>query len=435
MNKSMTYCIIERSEKPLSEFSAPDLRSLYRLTTEKRIYGERNDDFVLRIMGSKVRTGKYIGVIQLSTGSRIEILPKLAKDKKDDAKNEAKAAAVHMLRAVFHLDNAKTLDRTSLASSNKDVYELLIQIYLSELMNLLKKGLRSGYTPVEDNLGCFKGKLLINEHIHRNTAHGERFYVQFDEFGPNRPENRLIKTTVQRLLSVSVAADNRKRLRRAPMLMEGVDTSVNIDLDFASCVIDRTTADYRSLLNWSRFFLRRYSFDPFLGDADVLSMLIPAEYLFEKYTGIYLRRLFSGYSLTVFEQEKELKLAKTDTKQSYFQLIPDFVIRSNSQSRHHDNVPAVILDAKWKLPDGNRPNFNISRNDLYQLFAYARAYQAKHVWLLYPTPVGGKPGGIPKTLSLPDEVKLHIAFIDPNSLAVNDETNLLREQVHNILLN
>lgn len=34
----------------------------------------------------------------------------------------------------------------------------------------------------EDNLNCYKGKLLTSEHIKRNLAHGERFDVAYDEF-------------------------------------------------------------------------------------------------------------------------------------------------------------------------------------------------------------------------------------------------------------
>jgi 5-methylcytosine-specific restriction enzyme subunit McrC len=38
-----------------------------------------------------------------------------------------------------------------------------------------------------------------------NLAHKERFYVGFDEYQVNRPENRLIKSTLLKLQRISAA--------------------------------------------------------------------------------------------------------------------------------------------------------------------------------------------------------------------------------------
>lgn len=62
---------------------------------------------------------------------------------------------------------------------------------------LVKRGLRSVYEEKTDNLRCFRGKLQVAGHIRRNIAHKERFYVTYEEFTKNRPENRLIKATLK----------------------------------------------------------------------------------------------------------------------------------------------------------------------------------------------------------------------------------------------
>ena len=44
-----------------------------------------------------------------------------------------------------------------------------------------------------------KGNVLINRHLKENIGHAERFSLAYDEFNLNRPENRLIKSTLLKL--------------------------------------------------------------------------------------------------------------------------------------------------------------------------------------------------------------------------------------------
>ncbi len=50
------------------------------------------------------------------------------------------------------------------------------------------------------------------------------------------------------------------------------------------------------------------------------------------------------------------------------------------------NRVAFVLDAKWKPIDalGNDPKHGIDQDDLYQLYAYAKAYECNLVALVYP---------------------------------------------------
>ena len=48
-------------------------------------------------------------------------------------------------------------------------------MYLQEVRQILKQGLKSGYIEKEDNLHFYKGKLMVNEHIRQNLSHKERF--------------------------------------------------------------------------------------------------------------------------------------------------------------------------------------------------------------------------------------------------------------------
>jgi 5-methylcytosine-specific restriction enzyme subunit McrC len=59
-----------------------------------------------------------------------------------------------------------------------------------------------------------------------------------------------------------------------------------------------------------------------------------------------------------------------------FNLRPDIVI----------NKWEIIADTKWKLLNewNDSINYDISQADMYQLFAYAKKYKSKKLYLIYP---------------------------------------------------
>ena len=63
--------------------------------------------------------------------------------------------------------------------------------------------------------------------------------------------------------------------------------------------------------------------------------------------------------------------------QGKFALRPDIVLTNDTSK--------IILDTKWKMLS-NTPhnNYGISQADMYQMYAYAKKYHAKEIWLLYP---------------------------------------------------
>ena len=62
-----------------------------------------------------------------------------------------------------------------------------------------------------------------------------------------------------------------------------------------------------------------------------------------------------------------------------FALKPDFVIEAPHGS--------VVLDAKWKWlapREPRREKLGVAESDVYQMLAYAQAYDAKRLVLIYP---------------------------------------------------
>ncbi|MDM5339087.1 hypothetical protein QUF84_17925 [Fictibacillus enclensis] len=238
----------------------------------------------------------------------------------------------------------------------------------------MKKGLRSAYLTVENNLNYYKGKLISREQIKKNLFHKERFYMGYDEFSVNRPENRLIKSTLLKLQKVSNSAANIKEIRQLLPHFEMVKPSTHYMKDFSDVVIDHNLKDYETLKRWSKVFLLDQSFTTFSGHTTARALLFPMEKIFESYVAKNLKRVLADLPWEVSIQDKRHYLF---IRPRQFALRPDLVIKREDQS-------TIVLDTKWKSLTSQRQNYGISQADMYQMYSYSKKYNTPEIWLLYP---------------------------------------------------
>ena len=88
------------------------------------------------------------------------------------------------------------------------------------------------------------------------------------------------------------------------------------------------------------------------------------------------------------------------------------------------------MDTKWKrLFNDRRKNYGISQSDMYQMFAYSKKYDAKHVWVLYPKTDELNVNDITtyKDATKNSETEVHVFFIDVENIITSLE--LLRESI------
>lgn len=328
-----------------------------------------------RNVGEVVTIKNYVGLIQMKNGAQVQVLPKVSfGDGDDDDNTRTKKVFLRMLRSMKDFPS-KVFNDASLKVDKMNLYEIFINMYLQEVRQLVKHGIKSSYVEQEDNLKFFKGKLLVGLHLRANLAHKERFYVAYDEFHPNRPENRLVKATLAKLQKLTTSAENAKEIRQLLTAFEMVEASTNYQKDFAQVSIDRNTKDYEMLMPWSRVFLMNKSFTTFSGDSTSRALLFPMESVYESYVAQNMKKVFTPFGWNVSSQDKGHYLFEEPRRQ--FALRPDIVIKKGKRT--------VILDTKWKsLVNNDRINYGISQGDMYQMYAYSKKYETPEIWLLYP---------------------------------------------------
>lgn len=331
---------------------------------------ERLSDF-LRISSHKgfkvIKPQNYVGVINIDNKVQIEILPKI--DISDE--NKLRNLFLKMLSCLKEF-KGKSFKNAQINDSKLPIYEVFIQMYLNEVQELLKRGLKSDYLAIEENLTFFKGKFLINQHLKHNIVRKDRFFMAYDEFHINRPENRLIKTTLLKLNKITTNGRNQLLAKRLLAEFEMVGQSMNIDKDFSLVKKDRNSQAYQSLMIWSQIFLKNKSFSTFKGTKNVNALLFSMEKIFEAYVAKKLKIQFPEWNVETQKKDKYL----FDNPKS-FRLKPDIYMSKDGSS--------IVLDTKWKkLNQDESKNYGISQVDMYQMYAYAYKYDVENIILIYP---------------------------------------------------
>ena len=322
---------------------------------------ESNDVVEFMNISSKRNVGKvvsirnYVGLIQVANGLQIQVLPKICfPSNKDNENEETKRVFIKMIKSMKDFPS-KVFSDTNLKIKKMSLYEIFISMYIQEVRQLVKRGIKSAY---------------ISHEVHK-----QRFYVAYDEFHPNRPENKLIKATLLKLLHVTQSSKNAKDIKQLLIAFEMVEPSINYNKDFFRVKIDRNTKNYEIIIQWSKVFLLNKSFTTFSGENLSKSLLFPMEKVFESYVALHIKRIFGDKGWSVVCQDKRYYLFTEPRYQ--FALRPDIVCKKGERT--------IILDTKWKnLVNDERKNYGILQADMYQMYAYSKKYKTSEIWLLYP---------------------------------------------------
>lgn len=339
-----------------------------------------------------IQVKNYVGIIETCDGTIIEILPKvyLNHDECDKNKLISETKAV-FLKMIKHLKDSPfaQIHSAHIDAMKFPLIEVFISSFINELEILIERGIKQSYIEEDANLKYFRGRLNIKENIRFNIANKARFYLQFDQFCMNIPQNRLIKSTLDYLHQRTKLHTNKVLINRLLSIFEEIPLSCHYEKDFAMISgQNRLYSHYTQVLQWAGVFLLNLSFINFKGKHLNKAILFPMEKVFEDYVASVLKK-YSIYDNIEVQKSKHW-LVDNHLQKRKFRLKPDVVCYENSSIR--------ILDTKWKIIDQNVPqkNYLISEYDMYQLFAYGKKYieldKTVTLYLLYPkTEVFDKP--------------------------------------------
>ncbi|MDX3977160.1 McrC family protein [Shinella sp.] len=268
------------------------------------------------------------------------------------------------LRGFRHIQT----ERAALAARRMPLFEVFIAEFLESVRRALQRGLRSGYDPLEDNLAALRGKLLLSENLKQNLVRPDRFFVAFDEFTQNRPENRLIHSALAAAVVQTQSAVNQRLARELRFAFAEIPVSIDADRDFGTVLRQRGMDHYEEPLAWARLLLTGHSPITGAGANTAPSLLFPMEALFEAFVSKHLRKqLAPDHQLKAQYSARHLL---QHAGKRMFRMRPDLLVTKSKMN-------VLVADTKWKLIKANAEpgaKYWLSQSDLYQMHAYGHSF-------------------------------------------------------------
>ena len=223
--------------------------------------------------GYNLSVAGYTGMAFFADGSTVNFVPQIKPAMSEDASFRM---LMEMLHSVFGITSSAEV---------KNVFEFFVRGFIDSVNTLIVRGLRSKYHLVSGNEKSFKGKIIFSEHIRRNYIHKERIYVEYENYSQNRPENRIIKTTLEVLSRKTEDNHNAKGLKNLIAHMEEIPPSYDVDKDFGTIILDRNMIDYTIPLYWCRVFLKGMGLAGASRENVPFMLILDTESLFNAYVG------------------------------------------------------------------------------------------------------------------------------------------------------
>lgn len=346
------------------------------------------DDSTSRLLIQKIAFGieviqvqNYAGVIICPDGTRIEVLPKIAKvDAGVDAAENSRQSLLMMLRTLRQFRHVQT-DSASIKKQKLPLLDVFIYQFLMSVNNLIKKGVKNDYIVEQSNNSFLKGKLLQSQQLKKNFLTRHRFYVEFDSYQADTAANRVIHSALNKVSRYTNSSENQKLLQELLFAFEGIPLSKDYKNDFSIILLGRGMSYYEAPIIWARLVLEGFSPLAMSGIQNAFSLLFPMEVVFENFVAQYLRqKVILPQKISTQIQSKSLV---SYGGKNYFRLKPDICL-------HNESGNDIIMDTKWKLIDQNRSSgkdkFGLSQNDFYQMLGYGHKYLngVGELVLIYP---------------------------------------------------
>lgn len=287
-----------------------------------------------------------------------------------------------LLRYAYGLRDVETFDEAASATTQHGFQELLIHLLVTEVEELVQRGLARAYLPFADNLDRPRGRLDVAAIVRRSGIREARLPCKFYERHVDWQLNKVLLAGLKIAASLAVDRNLRHRVHRVAAAFDRVEagTAVRVaDIDKVARSLSRLTAAYRPALVLIRLLLEMSGVE-MEGRSSLANV---AGYLFDM--NKFYQRLLSRFfreNLTDLRIQDEYSLNDIFAHASTTNLRRKRVPRPRPDfAAFHRKVLKGFLDAKYRdLWEKELPP-----EWLYQLSIYALASPSHQSVMLYAT--------------------------------------------------
>lgn len=328
---------------------------------------------------------QWVGLIRTPDGTIIEILPKT--HERPGSRHADPLASLSRSRTLLLRMLVATDERflvappADLDAARMPLFEVLLRSVLEGVKLAVRRGIPHSYVPVYEERASLRGRLDLPRQVRQPPQRAHRLNVVYDEFLPDRPETRLTRLTVERVLRMTRLQPTRRLARELLVALEHVPPSQDIRRDFAAWRLERGHAHFVSLEGSCRLVL--YELNPLVGGttARAHAVLFDMNKVYEAYVARLLRTQYPDWLIET--QVTDRALGQVDGRPA-FPLRPDLRITTADGQ-------VIIADTKWKrLKTDKGATYGMTNGDAYQMLAYSHVFQpplpgaGRPLWLIYP---------------------------------------------------
>lgn len=316
-----------------------------------------------------------VGIISLTTGLTIEILPKIG------SIEEACELLNKMIIVYWRSKKILPINVATPAQLiHKSPVELLITLFITQCAVIVRRGLAREYHDYEEPRNYIRGKINFTRQSLESVA--IPIHLKFQEYEKDRAENRLLKEGLIKANRLTKEQSVRLLAEKLLFHFEDIIRPTNISKDFNSWTRKggRDLLHYKGIKPLTELLLKDESPSPIPNKSSEMpfSLLFSMDELFEDYIDYYLKQT----GIQVESQKRYRKFIKYGTDE-VFALTPDFLLSKDGSNK-------IVADAKWKslnnINQSKENYFGVQREDLYQLFTYIRYYsnENRQALIIYP---------------------------------------------------
>lgn len=268
--------------------------------------------------------------------------------------------------------------------------DLFAKVLINATKMLLKRGIDKNYIDNTEELAGVKGKIQISQTLKSNLLFKQRTICTFDDFSANIISNRILVSTIYRLIRTKGLDKQLKNelvsLQRMLSAIEQIEITNSL---FKQVRLNRNNRFYGFVMNVCQIIYEstfpseehgKYKFSDFTRDDNKMNQL------FEAFARNFYKIEQHQYKVGVEIIEWQFENPETESYQYLPRMKTDITLQNDDEK--------IIIDAKFyrETMTINYDKERIKSANLYQLFSYllnqqdgsSKTQNAKGI-LLYPT--------------------------------------------------
>ena len=257
-----------------------------------------------------------------------------------------------------------------------NIYDLFASILAKGIACQVKQGLYKEYVEKCEDLFTLRGKIDINASIKTKIQRKCRLNCVYDELSTNNIFNRIIKTTLMRLLRTEgVKKCNIDQLKKILIYFDEIDEIPLSEIRFDTLHFQRNNQTYKMLINICYFTLNSLIYTETKGKYRVESFLETQHMctLYERFILAFYQKHYKG---KIRASSSQIDWNLDESVSTAIEFLP----KMQSDIMLSNGEQTLIIDAKYyahTMQQGQFDKKTYHSHNMYQIFTYVKNHDTK----------------------------------------------------------